>query len=63
MNREPQAPTVDRLVNRKLERGKDYWIEDQVLPNALEVAERCIAKSTWTPSATVTSTPQRRFSA
>jgi len=26
----------------------DYWIEDSVLPNAIEIAQRCISKSTWT---------------
>ena len=34
---------------RDLELGKDYWVEDDVLPNPLEVAQRCIANSTWTP--------------
>ena len=33
---------------RDLELGKDYWVEDDVLPNPLEVAQRCIANSTWT---------------
>ena len=28
--------------------GHDYWVEDDILPNALEVAQRCIANSTWT---------------
>ena len=28
--------------------GQDYWIEDTILPNALEVAQRCIAHGTWT---------------
>ena len=32
---------------RELELGKDYWVEDNVLPNALEIAQRCIANSTW----------------
>ncbi|MCH8041703.1 MAG: hypothetical protein IH977_15370 [Nitrospinae bacterium] len=36
------------LPFRELQRGKDYWIEDNVLPNPLEVAQRCIAKSMWT---------------
>jgi len=36
------------LPFRELQRGKDYWIEDNALPNPLEVAQRCIAKSTWT---------------
>ena len=33
---------------RKPEQGKDYWIEDNVLPNALEIAQRCISKASWT---------------
>jgi hypothetical protein len=28
--------------------GKDYWIEDNVLPNPMEVAEKCITKNAWT---------------
>ena len=36
------------LPYRDLILGQDYWIQDQVLPNALEVAQRCIAKSSWT---------------
>ncbi len=27
---------------------QDYWIEDNILPNALQVAQRCIANGTWT---------------
>ena len=37
-----------QLPYRKLQLGQDYWIEDNVLPNALEIAQRCISKSTWT---------------
>lgn len=37
-----------RLHYRELQLGKDYCIEDNVLPNALEVAQRCISKSIWT---------------
>jgi hypothetical protein len=47
MRHEPDLPFIDRLLYRNLERGKDYWIEDNVLPNALEVAQRCVAKTTW----------------
>ncbi len=36
------------LPFRELTLGQDYWIQDQVLPNALEVAQRCISQSTWT---------------
>ena len=36
------------LPYRELEAGRDYWVEDNILPNALEVAQRCISKTTWT---------------
>ena len=36
------------LPYREPQLGKDYWVEDNVLPNALEVAQRCISNSTWT---------------
>ena len=36
------------LPYRDLTLGQDYWIHDQVLPNALDVAQRCIAQTTWT---------------
>jgi hypothetical protein len=36
------------LPYRDLILGQDYWIQDQVLPNALAVAQRCISISTWT---------------
>lgn len=38
----------DSLPYREPQQGKDYWIQDNVLPNAIEVAQRCISKSTWT---------------
>lgn len=36
------------LPYRELKVGEDYWVEDNVLPNAIEVAQRCISNSTWT---------------
>ena len=39
---------MNRLPFRELIQGQDYWIQDQALPNALEIAQRCIAKTTWT---------------
>lgn len=36
------------LPYREPQLGLDYWVEDNVLPNALEVAQRCICKTTWT---------------
>ena len=39
---------MGRLLYRELQEGRDYWVEDNILPNALEVAQRCISKTTWT---------------
>ena len=36
------------LPYRDLILGKDYWIHDDVLPKALEAAQRCLGFSTWT---------------
>ncbi len=36
------------LPYRDLILGQDYWIQDDVLPNALEIAQRCMGFSTWT---------------
>ena len=38
----------DTLHYRKPELGKHYWITDNMLPNPLDVAERCFNKSSWT---------------
>ncbi len=35
------------LPFREPQLGRDYWIEDGILPHALDVARRCIARSTW----------------
>ena len=35
------------LPYRDLILGQDYWIQDQVLPNALEIAQRCMGFTTW----------------
>lgn len=40
-------PTPLTLPYRKPQLGRDYWIRDQVLPNAEQVAERCLAKEVW----------------
>jgi len=45
------------LPYRDLILGKDYWIQDQVLPNALEIAQRCMSFSTWTLGAPWRSEP------
>lgn len=35
------------LPYRKPTEGRDFWVVDDVLPNAREVRERCLAKSDW----------------
>jgi len=40
--------TAGPLPYRKPKLGRDYWIKDDILPNASEVAERCLAKTSWT---------------
>lgn len=35
------------LPYRRPELGKDYWIQDNILPDPFAVAERCFNKSTW----------------
>lgn len=42
------VPHMNHLPFRELIKGRDYWVQDQVLPNALEIAQRCIANTTWT---------------
>jgi hypothetical protein len=38
---------VNTLPYRKPQLGRDYWIKDKMLPNAMEVVERCLAKESW----------------
>lgn len=41
-------PTQMRpLPYRKPQQGRDYWVVDDVLPNAGEVRERCLARTDW----------------
>ena len=42
-----RGPSLNALPYRKPQLGRDYWIKDNMLPNALEVVERCLAKKTW----------------
>ncbi|MGH7255670.1 MAG: DUF6445 family protein [Nitrospirales bacterium] len=37
----------DPLNYRDLILGKEYWLEEQILKNPLEVAERCVSKPVW----------------
>ncbi|MGZ3461607.1 MAG: DUF6445 family protein [Archangium sp.] len=46
-NSPPARPQLPALPYRKPQLGRDYWIKDNILPNAPEVAERCLAKDPW----------------
>lgn len=41
------TPPPGILPYRKPELGKDYWVHDQLLPDPLAVAERCLKKTGW----------------
>ncbi|MBN8716642.1 MAG: hypothetical protein J0I72_01960 [Stenotrophomonas sp.] len=45
MNR--PAPMMRVLPYRKPTEGRDYWVFDDVLPDAMAVRERCLAKQDW----------------
>ena len=36
------------LPFRNLQLGQDYWVEDNILSNPIEVAQRCVSQGTWT---------------
>jgi hypothetical protein len=38
---------MNQIPYRKPQLGRDYWIKDKALPNAAEVAERCLASTDW----------------
>ena len=40
-------PPLRMLPYRKPTEGRDYWLFDDVLPNASEVRERCLSKQDW----------------
>jgi hypothetical protein len=46
-----------QLSYRKPQAGRDYWVCDEVLPNAREVAARCFARSDWELGAPHTQLP------
>ncbi|WP_256645250.1 DUF6445 family protein [Thermomonas paludicola] len=41
------APMLRMLSYRKPTEGRDYWLFDDVLPNAASVRERCLGKQDW----------------
>lgn len=40
-------PTLPTLTYRKPQQGRDFWVQDDILPNAAEVAARCYAQTEW----------------
>ena len=38
---------MNQIPYRKPQLGRDYWIKERVLPNAAEVAERCLSSQDW----------------
>ena len=38
---------MNQIPYRKPQLGRDYWIKDHALPNAAEIAERCLASTDW----------------
>jgi hypothetical protein len=38
---------MNQIPYRKPQLGRDYWIKDKALPNAAEIAERCLASKDW----------------
>ena len=42
-----KGPGLNALPYRKPQIGRDYWVKDNFLPNALEVVERCLAIKSW----------------
>lgn len=43
----PKPAKVPTLNYRKLQEGRDYWVKDNFLPNAVEVSERAFARTDW----------------
>lgn len=43
----PQAQRLPILPYRKPTEGRDYWVLDDVLPQALEVRARCLSRTDW----------------
>ncbi len=39
--------TTFALPYRKPQEGRDYWIQDDLLPDPMAVRERCLAKADW----------------
>ena len=44
---QPIKKRIPTLPYRKPEEGRDYWIQDDFLPNAKAVSERCFAREDW----------------
>lgn len=40
-------PTLPTLTYRKPQQGRDFWVQDDILPDAAAVAARCYAQTEW----------------
>ena len=38
---------MNQIPYRRPQLGRDYWIKDRALPNAAEIAERCLSSKDW----------------
>jgi hypothetical protein len=38
---------MNQIPYRKPQLGRDYWLKDKALPNAADIAERCLASKDW----------------
>jgi hypothetical protein len=44
----PVAPNVHILPHRNIQQGRDFWLLDDAVPNALEIRERLLQRKDWT---------------
>ena len=44
---QPSPPKTSPLPYRKLQEGRDYWVQDDFLPNPMAVMERALAREDW----------------
>jgi hypothetical protein len=42
------TPTLRLLPYRKPTEGRDYWLIDDAMPDAMAIRERCLARTDWT---------------
>lgn len=47
------------LPYRKPQLGRDYWVQDDFLPNAQEISQRCYTQDYWELGAPTPTNPGR----